>query len=56
MHKRRKVDEKDHCDVCGKAHGPTYDFRHTLAAQGIKGSRATVHCIRSLHLTKKEED
>lgn len=39
------------CAVCGQRHAPTYGFRRTLAAHGIKGDKAAVKCIRTLHLT-----
>jgi hypothetical protein len=36
------------CAVCGKRHGVTYGFGTILARNGIKGSKATLSCIKSL--------
>jgi hypothetical protein len=41
------------CAVCGKKHGPTFNFKRTLAFHAIKGEEATVECIRQLARKRK---
>jgi hypothetical protein len=37
------------CAVCGKRHGPTYGFRHTLRRLGIaEGDKAVPACVVKL--------
>ena len=43
------------CAVCGKRHGPTYGFRHTLRRLGIaEGDKAVPSCV--VKLQKKVHD
>ena len=36
------------CAICGKQHGRTYNYRHELARQGYKSTRATIECMGEL--------
>ena len=45
------------CAVCGKRTGEhTYGFRGALSANGIKGDKAHIRCVKALKGAKMKRD